>query len=118
MIRAALARWLAPPSDRGARVPSLRRYESAQGGRRVKSAGTTPNVSQAILAARERLAGRTRYLVNNNPLAASGLKAWVSGIVGSGIVAQSQHPDRTVRETFTARHTAWVERADADGVRD
>jgi lambda family phage portal protein len=119
MIRAALARWLTPPSeDRAARVPSLRRYEGAAGGRRLASAGSMPSASEAILAARGRLAGRARYLVAHNALAASGASAWASGLVGSGIKAQSAHPDRAVRETINARHESWLDRCDADGLRD
>jgi lambda family phage portal protein len=118
MIRAALARLFTPPSDRAARVPSQRRYEGAGGGRRLASAGSMPSASEAILAARGRLAARARYLVANNALAASGAQAWVSGLVGSGIKGQSAHPDRAVRETINARHEGWVDRADADGVRD
>jgi lambda family phage portal protein len=57
-------------------------------------------------------------LVANNALAASGAQAWGSGLIGSGIVAQSQDPDRAVRETINARHSAWLDRADSDGLRD
>ena len=118
MLRAALARLFAPSSDRAAPPMRLRRFEGAAGGRRLASAGVMPNLAQAGLAARGRLASRARYLVANNALAASGAQAWVTGLVGAGIIAQSQHPDQAVRETINARHTAWVDRADADGVRD
>ena len=118
MIRAAIARMFAPSSDRAAPPMRLRRFEGAAGGRRLASAGVMPNLAQAGLAARGRLASRARYLVANNALAASGAQAWVSGLVGAGITAQSQHPDQAVRETINARHTAWIDRADADGVRD
>jgi lambda family phage portal protein len=119
MIRAALARWLTPPSaDRAARVPAVRRYEGAGGGRRLASAGSMPSLAEAILAHRGRLASRARYGVANNALAASGASAWVSGLVGSGIKAQSAHPDRATRETINAAHESWVDRADADGLRD
>jgi capsid protein len=104
--------------DRSARVPSVRRFEGAAGGRRLASAGSMANLAEAILAARGRLSGRARYLVANNALASAGAQAWVSGLIGSGIVAQSQHPDRAVREGINARHAAWVNRADADGLRD
>jgi hypothetical protein len=61
-----------PPSDRSARVLSVRRYEGAGGGRRLASAGSMANLAEAILAHRGRLAARARYLVANNALAASG----------------------------------------------
>ncbi|RIK96394.1 MAG: hypothetical protein DCC74_10485 [Proteobacteria bacterium] len=42
-------------------------------------------------AARGPLARRARYLAANNALAASGVEAWVSALVGTGIKPQSSH---------------------------
>src|SRR3954451_8030369 len=80
------------------RVPSfrVRRYEGAAGGRRLASAGAMPAPAASALAARGRLASRVRYLCANNPLAASAALGWQTGLVGSGIVAQSAHPNPAV----------------------
>lgn len=53
-----------------------------------------PAPAASALAARGRLASRVRYLTANNPLAASAALGWQTGLVGSGIVAQSVHPTR------------------------
>lgn len=70
---------------------SVRRFEGAAGGRRLANAGGMPAPAASVLAARGRLASRVRYLVSNNPLAASAALGWQTGLVGSGIVAQSAH---------------------------
>src|SRR5215213_9716086 len=112
---ATLRRMFTSTTDRAAQPVVVRRYEGAGGGRRLASAGIMPNAANAVLAHRGRLASRARYLVANNPMAASGASAWVSGLVGAGITAQSAHPDPATRTVVNARHSAWVDRADMDG---
>lgn len=96
----------------------MRHYEGAAGGRRMTGAGAMASSLAAQLASRGRLASRARYLCANNGLAAAGAQAWVSGLVGSGIKAQSAHPDRATRDSINAAHEAFVDRIDADGLRD
>src|SRR3954451_6552456 len=113
MLRAAAHKFLSslalPPPP--ATATAVRRYESAAGGRRLANAGAMPSVAMAGLAARGRLSSRARYLVANNGLASAGAAGWVSGLVGSGIVAQSAHPNPAVRAIINARQAAWVDRA-------
>lgn len=116
MLRAALNRLFPPPPP--PRAVATRHYEGATGGRRLTGAGAMASAAPAMVAARGRLASRARYLVANNGLAAAGATAWVSGLVGSGIKAQSAHPVRAVREDINFRAEGWVDRADADGLRD
>lgn len=117
MIRAVIDR-LFPPPPAPNRALAVRHYEGAAGGRRMTGAGAMPSPLAAQLASRGRLASRARYLVANNGLAAAGAQAWVSGLVGSGIKAQSAHPDRATRDSINARHEGFVDRIDADGLRD
>src|SRR4051794_34280690 len=84
-----------PPRLRPAPVRE-RRFEGSSGGRRLASAGVMPAAPASVLAARGRLAARTRYLSANSPLAASTVLGWVGRLVGSGIVAQSAHPSPAV----------------------
>src|SRR3954470_4573487 len=101
-----------------ANFTAVRRYEGAAGGRRLANAGTMPVPAASVLAAHGRLASRARYLVANNPLACAAAQGWVSGLVGSGVVAQSAHPSPTARTVVNQRSDAWVDRADWEGLRD
>src|SRR4051794_7358492 len=82
---------------------SMWRFEGAAGGVRLANAGVMPNPAASVLAARGRLASRVRYLVANNPLAASAAEGWAMGLVGTGIVAQSAHPSPYVRAIINRR---------------
>ena len=99
-------------------TPTLRSYDGAQGGRRWRGVGEMPAPVSAALTARGPLSRRARYLVANNPLAASGAEAWVSALVGTGIRPQSTHPDPAVRSALGAAWEAWTDRADLDGAAD
>src|SRR4051794_15080472 len=85
------------------KVQAVRRYEGAAGGVRLANAGVMPNPAASVLAARGRLASRVRYLVANTPLAASAAKGWATGLVGTGIIAQSAHPSPYVRAIINRR---------------
>lgn len=117
MFRAVLEKYFPPPQPTP-RAVATRHYEAAAGGRRLAGAGAMPSPLAAMIASRGRLAARARYLVANNGLAAAGAQAWVSGLVGSGIKAQSAHPDRSTRDAINAAHEGFVDRIDADGLRD
>jgi lambda family phage portal protein len=100
------------------RLTGVRSYDGGAGGRRWRGAGEMANQTTAALAARGTLARRARYLVGNNALAAAGTEAWVSALVGTGIKAQSAHPDPNVRALINASFEAWTDRSDADGLGD
>jgi len=114
-----LTKWLPPLAAKVLRPRFLERsYDGGGGGRRWRGAGEQPNTPLAILAARSAISRRARYLVGNNPLANSGVAAWTSALVGTGIKLQSTHPDPTVRAQINAAFEAWTDFADADGLSD
>lgn len=81
-----------------------RSYAGAGGGRRWRGQAEMPVMLSAMHAARGPLARRARYLAGSNPLAASGVEAWVSGLVGTGIKPQSAHADPSdLGSTFHSR---------------
>ena len=95
-----------------------RTYNGAAGGRRWAGAQSMPSPVLAAHAARHTLAARARFAVSNNPLAASGLEAWVTSLVGTGVKMQSRHADKSIRETLASRFEAWTDEADADEATD
>lgn len=97
---------------------SKRSYDGAGGGRRWRGHPGMPANLSAMHAARGPLAKRTRYLVANNPLAASGVEAWVSALAGTGIKPQSGHTDDATRGEFNLAFEGWTDEADADGLTD
>ncbi|MGP9814418.1 phage portal protein [Rhodopseudomonas sp. NSM] len=96
----------------------VRSYAGAGGGRRWRGQAEMPVMLSAMHAARGPLARRTRYLAGSNPLAASGVEAWVSGLVGTGIKPQSAHADPSVRSALNLSFENWTDEADADGLTD
>ncbi|MEJ1161784.1 phage portal protein [Prosthecomicrobium sp. N25] len=99
-------------------VPARRSYDGGAGGRRWRGGGTMPNQNTAALAARGTMASRARYLVANNAMAAAGVEAWVSSLIGTGIRPTSTHPDASWRAAAARAWDAWTDRADADGLVD
>lgn len=77
-----------------------------------------PMTLAAMHAARGPLARRARYLASNNALAASGVEAWVSALVGAGIKPQSSHTNQPVRQALNLAFENWTDDADADGLTD
>jgi lambda family phage portal protein len=109
-LRDRVRRWL----------PTLRtrRFDAAAGGRRWANTPTFGAINSEIGAAAGPVRRRASYYARNNPWIANGVNALVSGAVGAGIVPQSQHPDRAVREAIHRAWRAWTATADADGVTD
>lgn len=95
-----------------------RSYDGAQGGRRWRGQPEMPATLSAMHAARGPLARRARYLAGNNALAASGVEAWVSALVGTGIKPQSAHTDPEVRAALNLAFESWTDDADADLLTD
>lgn len=94
-----------------------RSYLAAGGGRRGSSLKTMHHPLQSIAAARGTLAARARYLAANNPLAASGVEAWVSALVGTGIKGQAKATG-PLRNTLNLAFENWTDDADADAITD
>jgi lambda family phage portal protein len=95
-----------------------RSYDGAGSGRRWRGQSEMPLTLSAMHAARGPLARRARYLAGNNALAASGVEAWVSALVGTGIKPQSGHSDPDVRAALNLAFEAWTDAADADALTD
>ncbi|SLN35643.1 Phage portal protein, lambda family [Aquimixticola soesokkakensis] len=95
-----------------------RRFDGAAGGRRWSSAPSFGRTGPETLAASAPIRSRARYFVANNPWAANGVSALVSGLVGFGIKPASQHPDAGNRASIGAAFATWAKRADAEGRTD
>lgn len=95
-----------------------RSYDGAGGGRRWRGQPDMPAMLSAMHAARAPLARRARYLGANNALAASGVEAWVSGLIGTGIKPQSNHTEPAIRVQLNVGFEGWTDEADADGITD
>lgn len=104
--------------ERIARLFPARSFDGASGGRRWKNAAAMPVTIAAQLGARRTLAERARYYSANHPLAASGVEAWVSALVGTGIKPQSAHPDAAVRALINAKFEASTDHTDPEGAQD
>lgn len=98
-------------------LSGTRSYQAAQGGRRGSALKTMHHPLQSIAAARGTLAARARYLAANNPLAASGVEAWVSALVGTGVKGQAKATG-PLRNTLNISFENWTDDADADGITD
>lgn len=101
---------------REAKPVATRSYEGATPSARRFGAGAAsfgPWANEAS-AAREPLQRRARHFHENNPLAHSGVSAWVNAAVGAGITATSQHPDATTRKILDAEFRRWTRRADLE----
>lgn len=97
---------------------AFRSYEGAGTGRRWRGTNEIVHQGAAMTAARGPIGRRARALVANNSLAASGVEAWVSNVVGTGIKPQSAHPDATIRAQINVAFDRWTDQADADGLAD
>lgn len=95
-----------------------RSYDGAGSGRRWRGQPDMPANLSAMHTARGPLARRARYLAANNALAASGVEAWVSALVGTGIKPQSGHADPDLRAALNLAFEEWTDEADADGLTD
>lgn len=91
-----------------------RRFDAAAGGRRWSSRPSFGRTGAETLAASTPIRSRARYFVANNPWAANGVSALVTGLVGYGIKPASQHPDAATRATIGGALTTWAKRTDAE----
>lgn len=95
---------------------AVRRFEGATGGRRGQGFVTFGQINAEVGAAAELIRRRGLGQVRNNPYAANGIAALVTGAVGSGIKPRSLHASPRVRAELHRRFAEWEARADADGV--
>lgn len=102
-------------------APKVKRsYEAATGSQRRFGGGVQsfgPWATETA-AAREPVQRRARHFAANNPLAHSGVSAWVTAAVGAGITATSQHPDPNMRKLLDATFRKWSRNADLEKLTD
>lgn len=112
--RQQIAQLIAPKA-----VPlAVRRFDGAGGGRRWDSSPSFGRVGPETLAASAPIRSRARYFAANNAWAANGVSALVAGLIGTGIVPASAHPDAAVRDQIGRRVSVWSKVADAEGRTD
>jgi lambda family phage portal protein len=99
-------------------APSTRRFDAAAGGRRWDARPSFGSISPEVLAAAGPVRSRARYFYANNPWAKSGVDAWVTALIGSGITPASKHPDQAARTAIGQTFARMASRADADGLTD
>lgn len=95
-----------------------RRFEAASSGRRFQGVHAFGHINAEVGAAAGPVRRRASYAARNSPWVCNAVSAIVAGAVGAGIVPQSQHPDRAVRDLIHRRWRAWVPTADADTLTD
>lgn len=91
-------------------------YDGASNGRRLagwRAPGTGP--VQAVAPALPTLRNRARDAARNVPLAAAIVRAWVSALVGSGILCRTQTDNKELRAKIEAAWRNWLPQADASG---
>lgn len=103
---------------RSGRPDTTRRFDAAGGGRRWDARPSFGPIGPEVLAAAAPVRARARYFAANNPWAASGVSALVTGLIGAGITPASLHPDPETRALLGRTFAAWCSRADADGITD
>jgi lambda family phage portal protein len=89
--------------------------EAAGVGRRWTGFRPVAAPKEQMAASRPLIMNRARALVLNNALAASGVEAWVSGLIGSGILGKSANSSEGVRKRIDRAWADWTKACDADG---
>lgn len=108
------------PKPRQARVPHRdgwgeRRFDATSGQRGNPAFGSYAPETTAGSAV---IARKARYAAENNPWCNNGIAAWVTALVGAGIVPTPQHPNRETRRRIQAAFNRWAAVADFDGLTD
>lgn len=123
---------MARKRNRGPKIPAPRvqaavgaaplrataQYDAAGHGRRMRgwrAPSTGPNLAVSGL---ETIRNRTRDAVRNDWSGAAGARAWVTNLIGSGIVPRPRTSDAGLKTKLIELWDAWVREADADGVLD
>ncbi len=98
------------------RVVPMAHYEGAgQGRRMVGWSAPSSGPVQAVAPALPTLRNRARDAARNAPLAAAIVRAWVTSLVGSGIVCRTQTDDLEQRARIETAWRNWLPQADATG---
>jgi lambda family phage portal protein len=92
-----------------------RRFDATSGQRGNSSFGS---YGPETLAGSAIISRKARYAAENNPWIANGVAAWVTALVGAGIVPTPQHPNRDARPVVQSAFNRWSPVADLDMLTD
>ncbi|MEM7006508.1 MAG: phage portal protein [Pseudomonadota bacterium] len=98
----------------GPAEPNRRSFDGATGGRRAGGFERFGPINSEVSAAGPRLMERARSKFANNPLVRNGVENLATALTGSGIQANSGHPDSNIRELLDTAFIEWAPGADAD----
>jgi lambda family phage portal protein len=103
-------------------APSRRQFsafDAGKSGRRLRAVPTTSDaINRLIRAYGKNVLGRSRYLCQNNPYAASAKEAWVNAVIGSGIKPSSLMSSADLKKKVHELWRDWTDESDADGLTD
>jgi lambda family phage portal protein len=89
-------------------------YNAATRGRRTINFGaTTRGVSSLALADGPMLTARARKTVMDNPVASTGVGAFIAEVIGTGLRPHSRHPDPAKRRAIEKEFSLWVPQSSA-----
>lgn len=101
--------------------PQLRpkNLEAGSVGRRLQAIPySTRAINSQIRMYGVSVVARSRYLAVNNPYAAMAREAFVSSLVGTGIVPSPLTPDQAVKKEMRELFNDWTDECDADAITD
>lgn len=89
-------------------------YNAATTGRRTINFGaSTRSVSSLALSDGAMLTARARKAEMDNPIASSGINAFIAEVIGTGIRPHSRHPDAVKRRLIEKEFALWVPQSSA-----
>jgi lambda family phage portal protein len=94
-------------------------WDAGSIGRRLNAVPTAARaINTLIRSYGQAVLARSRYLAANNPYGASAREAYVSAMVGQGVVPAPQLDDAKLKETVNEVWADWTDEADADWLTD
>lgn len=98
---------------------TLSAWKGSTNDRRTRTWDATGASINALLVGEvNEMRRRTRDLLRKNPWASNGIEAWVSNLVGNGLVPHPAITDAKLRETVMLAWEEFAENSDADGTQD
>lgn len=94
-------------------------FDAGQNQRRLRAVPTNSiSINTQIRAYGRTIVARSRYLASNNAYAANAKAAYVSALVGDGIVPSPLVTDAALKKEMQTLWNDWTDQADADGLTD
>lgn len=104
--------------DKPAPAPARRSFDAATGGRRASGFKSYGPHGPETLAAAAPIRSRARHAYANNGYVANAVNAMIAEIVGSGVRANSAHPDADLRPIIDACFSDCAAAMDSEGRTD